>query len=113
MEPTSQRRVRRSKAFRAWIVERQGGDCAGCQEPLGRFLHLDHRIPFCVTYLNLVDFHTNLQALCGNCHTEKTGLEAAVHAKRRRLAGTSYDVCFVCKQVFSKYFKHKCYKDLY
>lgn len=110
-------RRRLTPAQRNWLVELHSGVCAGCKKPLPRYFHVDHRIPVSAyddtdTRMLPLNDMRNLQPLCGNCHTHKTGKEAATHAHRARLrrnGWTLYDVCFECQALFSTYFVHGCY----
>ena len=48
----------------------------------------DHRIPLCEGGVNS---RSNLQALCANCHCEKSALENIRRVKRRREAQAARD----------------------
>ena len=114
-------RVPVSKATRVWIAERQNSVCRSCNEPLGFFFHIDHIIPLSAfteteasqhAYIDLNNA-INLQALCGTCHTIKSGLEAGRLALRHHLRKNilSSNVCFGCGVSYSTYFPHSCYTD--
>ncbi len=62
------------------LRDAQRSRCQACQKRIGTAFHVDHRVPLCRGGSNGDD---NLQALCGNCHTQKT-YDERVSAKRRR-----------------------------
>ena len=111
-----------SRSVRGWIADRQKGLCRSCDEPLGRFFHIDHIIPLAAYtekeaathgLLNL-HHHMNLQALCGTCHIIKSGYESLPMHKRRLLrrdGPSSTNLCFYCGVLYSTHFAHACYKD--
>jgi 5-methylcytosine-specific restriction protein A len=55
------------------ICTKQNGQCKGCDQVLGDFFQLDHIVALRFGGTNDV---TNLQALCGQCHNEKSALES-------------------------------------
>lgn len=103
------RRRRWTAAQRADIARRQSNLCAGdCGLSLPRFFHLDHIVPF--AFDPGLDIPSNLQALCGNCHAHKTGMEASLWTRRRQIkrACKSFELCFQCGVVYSSYWTHAC-----
>ena len=62
------KRVMFTKEQRNQILDSQNGKCNKCDEKITRF-HIDHMIPLASNGTNDID---NLQALCLNCHMEKT-----------------------------------------
>ena len=75
-------RKKHFKADEMKVFERQKHRCALCKKPLtiGRY-HIDHKKP-------LADGGTNdprnLQALCPDCHDEKSKRDSAKRAKAKR-----------------------------
>jgi hypothetical protein len=61
-----------SEAKRRFVASRQDWKCNNCKNQLSSFFQVDHIIRLDQGGSNHVD---NLQALCANCHAEKTGLE--------------------------------------
>jgi 5-methylcytosine-specific restriction endonuclease McrA len=55
------------------ICTKQNGHCKGCDQVLGDFFQLDHIVALRFGGTN---DESNLQALCGQCHNEKSALES-------------------------------------
>ena len=55
------------------ICTKQNGQCNGCDQVLGDFFQLDHIVALRFGGTN---DDSNLQALCGQCHNEKSALES-------------------------------------
>jgi 5-methylcytosine-specific restriction protein A len=55
------------------ICTKQNGQCNGCDQVLGDFFQLDHIVA--LRFGGTSDI-SNLQALCGQCHNEKSALES-------------------------------------
>jgi len=55
------------------ICTKQNGQCKGCDQVLGDFFQLDHIVALRFGGTN---DDSNLQALCGQCHNEKSALES-------------------------------------
>lgn len=72
-----------SKARREAVIEGQGGICkrSYCDAPA---VDVDHILPLWSGGSNAND---NLEALCVDCHKQKTKAEAKARAKAKRLAG--------------------------
>ena len=65
---------RRVAASRDW-------KCGCCDGTLSAAFHIDHRVPL---WDGGADCESNMQALCGSCHAEKTMNEGIERARRRR-----------------------------
>ena len=63
---------------------------------------VDHILPL---HLNGSDDSLNLQALCNDCHAEKSLMEAIGREKSMHLP-PSVKFCAVCEQFYSLYFPH-------
>ena len=70
------------------LLTNQGGRCAICREKCRAFEY-DHVVELWASGTN--DF-SNWQALCRNCHTTKSGVEAKHRAKMNRLRGKAGQV---------------------
>jgi hypothetical protein len=72
-KPAKGRKPRRkslAKAQKTLILKSQNFKCAMCKTDISKISpHFDHRIPLAMRGSNTI---TNIQALCGTCHTEKT-----------------------------------------
>jgi len=67
---TKPKRRRLAKAEKTLILKSQNFKCADCKRDISKITpHYDHRIPL---GMGGSDTITNIQALCGTCHTEKT-----------------------------------------
>lgn len=55
------------------VCTKQNGQCKGCDQVLGDFFQLDHIVALRFGGTN---DDSNLQALCGQCHNEKSALES-------------------------------------
>lgn len=63
-------RTRLAQAQKTMILKSQNYECAKCKRDISKITpHYDHRIPLAMGGSNNI---TNIQALCGTCHTEKT-----------------------------------------
>ena len=73
-----------SDKVKAEVLWRDSATCRLCNETLLDFRwQCDHIVPLWDGGSNVLD---NLQAICANCHSEKTILEAQLRARRRREA---------------------------
>ena len=64
------KRKRLAKAQKNMILKSQNFKCAMCGCDISKITpHYDHRIPLAIGGSNNI---TNIQALCGTCHTEKS-----------------------------------------
>jgi hypothetical protein len=63
------KRINIRPSQRLKIASSQGYRCNECKNVFGSIFHLDHKDALC---LNGPDNLSNLQALCPNCHSEKT-----------------------------------------
>lgn len=70
--------------------------CNQCKILLEPIFHIDHKVALSQGGSNNL---YNLQALCLNCHINKTRHESS--------GGTSRE-CYTCGVVFSMYFEHDC-----
>ena len=70
--------------------------CAACDSLLEPLFHIDHIIPLSHGGTNN---RANLQALCIDCHIEKTQLEATHKTAR---------ICNTCRAIYSIFFDHLC-----
>lgn len=70
------------------LVQNQAGRCAICGEK-PRVFEYDHVVELWASGTNDFD---NWQALCRNCHTTKSGVEAKHRAKMNRLRGKAGQV---------------------
>jgi len=67
---TAPKRRRLAKAEKTLILKSQNFKCADCKNDISKITpHYDHRIPLGIGGSDTI---TNIQALCGSCHTEKT-----------------------------------------
>lgn len=80
---------------RKQVAYRQEYVCAGpCKRLLPPHFHLDHRVPLFLS--DSLDRMDNLQALCGNCHAEKTGMENSFRGRLRSLYEQGMTLCPWC-----------------
>lgn len=81
-----------------------------CAGPCGRLLpphfHLDHRQPLFLG--EELDVLSNIQALCGNCHTEKTAYENAFRGAIRRAHQKGEALCPWCSHCGPANQPHQC-----
>lgn len=75
---TSKRKRTLTSADKKRIAANQGYKCKHCRETFGTVYHIDHIKPHSE---GGSDRDSNLQALCPNCHAEKT--EADRHKKKQ------------------------------
>jgi 5-methylcytosine-specific restriction endonuclease McrA len=67
------KRTRLAKAQKTMILKSQNFKCAKCRCDISKITpHFDHRIPLAIGGSHTL---TNIQALCGTCHTEKTAFD--------------------------------------
>jgi len=67
---TTPKRRRLAKAEKTLILKSQHFECAICKKDISKITpHYDHRIPLAMGGSDTI---TNIQALCGDCHTTKT-----------------------------------------
>ena len=79
---------------------RQKWKCKFCKDMLKSTFQIDHKLALKDGGTNNID---NLQALCCECHAEKTQREYCVTKKNKAL------FCHLCKCYYSRYFpNHKC-----
>ena len=90
------KRKKFSSEIRIRIAYRQDYECKLCQAKLPPTFEIDH---VCALSHGGEDCVSNLQALCPNCHREKTAPEIQTLADRRREERTG----------ISKYFNPECY----
>ena len=78
-DPFKKKRERKlTSADKKRIAAKQGYKCKNCHETFGTVYHIDHIKPHSE---GGSDLDSNLQALCPNCHAEKT--EADRHKKKQ------------------------------
>jgi len=82
------------------IAFNQGWICNLCDCTLDPHFEIDHIKALCNKGK---DELSNMQALCGSCHSAKT-----VNDRRIFRAKGSFFRCFLCDRVVSTYFVHKC-----
>lgn len=70
----SSKRKRYTDIFRRQVAASQQWKCANCQALLSAYFEIDHIEPL---WRGGSNERHNLNALCSNCHSEKTCLEAA------------------------------------
>ena len=92
MEQRSKRRV--SAGLKKRVAYRQHYICASCKKLLPPTYEVDHIKPL---FLGGNNYESNLQALCPNCHREKTQTESLPSLR-----------CDSCKTTISPYFQHVC-----
>jgi len=78
------RKRKLSAADKKRIAAKQGWRCARCKKPLPARFHVDHIKPFSA---GGSDRASNLQALCSNCHSEKTE-EERYRKKQKKIRET-------------------------
>ena len=61
-----------SETKKKWVASQQNWSCAKCSTQLQAHFEVDHKIRLEHGGTNHVD---NLEALCRNCHGEKTSIE--------------------------------------
>ena len=67
------KRTRLAKAQKTMILKSQNFKCAKCGCDISKITpHYDHWIPLAISGSHTI---TNIQALCGTCHTEKTAFD--------------------------------------
>lgn len=85
------------------VAARQEWRCALCGRLFSAHFEVDHVVSLAG---GGADAMPNLQALCSDCHREKT-----VSDNRRALAiacGESHYRCLKCDRCISTYFTHRC-----
>lgn len=76
------KRKRLAKAEKTLILKSQGYKCADCKRDISKITpHYDHRIPLAIGGSDTI---TNIQALCGTCHSKKTERDALEIARSKR-----------------------------
>ena len=76
------KRKRLAKAQKNMILKSQDFKCAKCGRDISKITpHYDHRIPLAI---GGSDTLTNIQALCGTCHTEKSKYDKLEIARSKR-----------------------------
>lgn len=79
---TKPKRKRLSKAEKTMILKSQNFKCAMCKRDISKITpHFDHRIPLAIGGSDTI---TNIQALCGTCHTEKSKFDKLEIARSKR-----------------------------
>lgn len=93
---------------RRQIAWEQQYRCAGpCERLLPPHYHLDHRVPLFLG--GDWDVLSNIQALCGNCHTEKTAFENSFRGKiRRAYEDRRVVLCPWCQEEVGVGERHAC-----
>jgi hypothetical protein len=94
-----------SRKLRAVLLKKQKNKCLRCKQ-VNPNLEIDHIVPYAVGGLTELE---NLQALCPNCHAQKSRnssegdkIRRAKHLKLKR-----YELCWSCEKIVSPYFfKH-------
>ena len=88
------------------IGARQKWRCSECDCLLPASFQIDHRRPLHKGGSNEL---SNLSALCGTCHAEKSYLEMyEFHKKPSPKCSHSMKNCIYCGQCVSTYFVHDC-----
>lgn len=77
-------RVKLTAGRRNVIASEQGWSCASCHEKLSHSFHVDHIVPLFVGGNNDND---NLQALCANCHCDKSHMEQVAYHEAQQKYG--------------------------
>jgi 5-methylcytosine-specific restriction endonuclease McrA len=72
---TTERKALRP-AVRLMIAASNGYDCVLCGHRLGAQFHIDHRVALCNGGEDGLD---NLQAICANCHADKTAVDNQIY----------------------------------
>ena len=76
------KRKRLAKAQKTLILKSQNFKCAKCGCDISKITpHYDHRIPIAMGGSDTI---TNIQALCGTCHTEKSKFDKLEISRARR-----------------------------
>ena len=76
------------------IASAQEWKCKKCFELLPSSFQVDHIIPFSISKN---DSHSNLEALCPNCHSKKTQKEHSRIIKYKKLKSIlQYNICWFC-----------------
>ena len=76
------KRKRLAKAQKTLILKSQNFKCTMCKTDISKITpHYDHRIPLAMGGSDTV---TNIQALCGTCHTEKSKFDKLEISRARR-----------------------------
>jgi len=76
------KRTRLAKAQKTMILKSQNFKCAKCGCDISKITpHYDHRIPLAIGGSHTL---TNIQALCGTCHTEKTAFDKLEISRAKR-----------------------------
>jgi 5-methylcytosine-specific restriction endonuclease McrA len=79
-----EKRRKLTKREKAEVCLRQRGRCALCEEKLSVEIDFDHVIPLALGGKQTLD---NFEALCRDCHKDKTRLDRWQIAKAERQAG--------------------------
>ena len=76
------KRQKLAKAQETMILKSQNYKCARCKCDISKITpHFDHRIPLAMGGSDTI---TNIQALCGTCHTEKTKFDKLEISRSKR-----------------------------
>jgi 5-methylcytosine-specific restriction protein A len=92
------------------VAARQRWECAVCHQILSATFEVDHVVPL---HKGGADEIGNCQALCTECHRQKTVREEIERLRALESAATTRSpavVCTRCRHVLSPYFVHRCPK---
>jgi len=97
-----------TEADKKQVAYNQKWHCNICENILPSTFETDHIIPFCITYNDHV---SNLQALCPNCHRQKTRHESKrINEFKKLTAIKDKTLCWFCLEKCSD--DHYCDKTL-
>lgn len=101
------KRIELPESSRREIAASQQWRCFVCGRLLSAYYEIDHRRPL---HLGGDNCRDNLNALCSNCHAEKSGRESRERSlfeiQRHEMPATAF--CLRCQTYFSPFFKHTC-----
>lgn len=106
-------KTERKSVYRALYSEIRGQQhfrCDACRKPWERVFQIDHIVPLAIGGSNERD---NLHMLCPDCHARKTAMEpalASVVARFGERPGLRYALCYLCGDIVSLFFQHRCTK---
>jgi hypothetical protein len=91
------------------IASSQAWKCKKCDNILSATYQIDHIIPFSITF---DDSYSNLQALCVNCHSQKSQTESnRINQFKKKQSLSTKKLCWFCVNEIDDF--HKCDKVLH
>jgi ribosomal protein S27AE len=102
----SKKRPHLSETIKKKVAASQSWNCAICKKQLSHTYQIDHKIPW-----HIIKSHefSNLQALCPNCHAEKTANDLIVSLNNSKKFEIKTTLCTRCGIFISPFF-NQCWK---